>query len=189
MTNESQVSTRRSRSNAEGSTVRKDKVSNMKNPNMLKCNMDRTFQWSASLVLLLLLHSSAHGIVIGIPSLRNIAFSICDHPQYRHQVFRALNAQGSTFRGGMGFNARSFLNFEGDSKAINQMMREFSECPATRVTCEFKKVNGHCDWQIVHDDRSFHVTVNLNSDRVRRDDVSVPTIRRHRPPMEDRPLH
>lgn len=141
--------------------------------------------WYASVIVVLLSQSLAHGILVPIPSLRNIAHSVCDTSQYRHEIYQALNAEGSVFRGGMGVNARSFLNFDGDSTALNQMMLELSKCPATRVTCEFKKVNGGCDWQILHEHRSFQVTVNLNSNRVRRDEVSVPEFRQHRPPMED----
>ena len=172
------------RRNAEGSTERRDNVSNMNHSCILRWNMNPK-TWYASVVVLLLSQSLAHGIVIPIPSLRNIAHSVCDTSQYRHEIYQALNAEGSVFRGGMGVNARSFLNFDGDSQALNQMMLELSECPATRVTCEFKKSNSQCDWQIVHKDRSFHVTVNLNSKRLRRDEVSIPKIRRQRPPMED----
>jgi hypothetical protein len=135
--------------------------------------------------VVLFIQNQAHAIVIPIQSVRQMAFSICDSSDYRNQVVQALSSEGCAFAGGMGVNARSFLYFDGDAHSLNQMMLNLAECPVTRVTCKFEELSRACDWQVLKDDRSFQVTVNLNSMRVKRGEVSIPEIPPRRPPLEE----
>ncbi|HEX5176638.1 MAG TPA: hypothetical protein VFV83_06400 [Chthoniobacteraceae bacterium] len=103
-------------------------------------------------------------------------------PQVMKQVRAALNRGDCKFVRGEYVNRSTHLRYSGGTKALNEMLAELTKCPGVVLTIETaEKFNGPGDWSVSSQPGSnqflFHVVVNLQSERIKREELRVPELK------------
>jgi len=131
---------------------------------------------AASFCILWLTMAPAFAIVVQLNSASQIAFS-SEYPQHaREKVRDALAGANSRFLDGVTNMRKTTLNFSGDATALNEMLLKLTECPAAVVSVSFRNLDHECDWRLVYttDDHGFHAVVNLHSNQIDLEDLTIP---------------
>jgi hypothetical protein len=105
-----------------------------------------------------------------------VAFS-GDYPKAaQDQVMAALTRKDCKFLGGHFVNWFTTLRYGGDTTALNLFLGDLAKCPGATVHVGFKKLDDGCDWRVSHDAHGnrFQVEVNLNSKRIKIEDLYIP---------------
>ncbi len=100
-------------------------------------------------------------------------------PQAIEQVRAAFNRPDCKFVGGQYVNRSAHVRYSGDTKALNGMLAALAKCPEVVLTFQFtKQANEAGDWSVSSEPGSkqfiFHVAVNLQSERIKREEVRIP---------------
>ena len=104
-----------------------------------------------------------------------------DYPKAaREQVMAALKRLDCKFLKGNFLNSHTSLLYAGDTKALNLLLDALAQCPGVTVHVSFvvdPAAGQPCDWQVLHDaqQNSFHIRVNLQSERIKLPDLYVPS--------------
>ena len=108
-----------------------------------------------------------------------VAFS-GDYPKdAQDKVMAALMRRDCKFLGGDFVNWFTTLRYGGDTKALNLFLGDLVKCPGATVHVGFKKLDDDCDWRVSHDADSnrFQIEVNLNSKKIRIENLYIPEAR------------
>ena len=100
-----------------------------------------------------------------------------DYPKdARDQVMAALTRKDCKFLGGEFVNWFTTLRYQGETKALNLFLGDLAKCPGVTVHVGLKKLDDECNWRVSHDAQGnrFQVEVNLNSKRVKLEDLYIP---------------
>ncbi len=98
----------------------------------------------------------------------------------RAKVAAVLDQPDCKYLGGTWFNDRSFLKYGGETLALNRFLETLSQCPGFTLSIRFYKFaeDEKLDWSVEHDSRLLGnkviVRVNLNSTRIKLEDLVVP---------------
>lgn len=100
----------------------------------------------------------------------------------QEQVMAALNRPDCKFLKGNFINSHTSLLYAGETKALNQLLGDLAKCPGVTLHVSFATdlIPGQpCDWVLSHDAHanSFHVRVNLKSNRLKLSELSLPEIK------------
>ena len=105
-----------------------------------------------------------------------------DYPKAaQEQVRAALNRPDCKFLKGSFINSHTSLLYAGDTKALNQFFDALAKCPGVTLHISFvatDTIPGEpCDWHVSHDahENSFHIRVNLKSERIKLPDLYLPS--------------
>jgi hypothetical protein len=95
------------------------------------------------------------------------------------KVMAVLTRADCKFLGGHFVNSFTSLRYQGETRALNLFLDDLVKCPGVTVQVGFKKLDDECDWRVSHEayPNRFHVEVNLNSKRVKIEDVYIPEIK------------
>ena len=121
---------------------------------------------------------SAFGIVVPLRSASSIPFST-NFPEHAQKLVRAaLDTEGCRFIDGVTSMRSTTIHFAGDTQSINELLQSLANCPGVSVTVSFATIEHECDWRIVHVAKSnkFCVIVNLNSNQVKLDKLTIPPV-------------
>lgn len=112
-------------------------------------------------------------------SAKGVPFQTTYPKAARLQVYSALQADNCKFIKGHSFNWQSRLQFQGDTDAINEMLKQLASCPGAIVTVSFRESEEPGDWRVDYDCRSmkFEVIVNLKSRNIAVDRLAIPAAR------------
>ena len=100
----------------------------------------------------------------------------------QEQVRAALTRADCKFLGGRFLNSHTSLLYAGETKALNQFLDALAKCPGATLHVSFvatDTIPGEpCDWHVSHDAHanSFHIRVNLKSDRIKLPDLYLPSV-------------
>ncbi len=137
----------------------------------------------SQLTLCLLLAAAVNGLALaGTLKEPGIAFAQ-DYPEAaRQQVMAVLNRPGSKFLKGSFVNWRTSLLYAGETKELNLFLGDLAKCPGVTLHVSFvaDPIPGEpCDWVVAHDStrNTFHVRVNLKSERIKLPDLSLPEVK------------
>ncbi len=108
-----------------------------------------------------------------------------DYPKAAQvQVMAALKQPDCKFLKGSFINWHTTLLYAGETKALNQFLEALAKCPGITLHVSFTtdpvpRDDGQCDWFVSHDAHanSFHVRVNLKSERVKLPDLYLPEVK------------
>lgn len=98
----------------------------------------------------------------------------------RTNLMAVLQRPDCTFLGGKAFNSDTHLKYGGDTLALNQFLDALTKCPGLTVSIRFYRYDEteKLDWVVDHsawrEPTSVCVRVNLNSKRLKLDDLVVP---------------
>ena len=105
-----------------------------------------------------------------------------DYPKAaQQQVTAALKQPDSKFLKGSFINWHTSLLYAGETKALNQFLDALAKCPGVTLHVSFvatATIPGEpCDWHVSHDahENTFHIRVNLQSERIKLPDLYVPS--------------
>jgi hypothetical protein len=94
-------------------------------------------------------------------------------------VMKALNRKDCKCLGGYFINWFTTLNYAGGTDALNGFVADLARCPKSTVSVRFKKDAGNQDWTLLYsplETNHFDVTINLNSKKLKLDDLRLPEI-------------
>ncbi len=106
-----------------------------------------------------------------------------DYPKAaQEQVAAALKRPDCKFLKGHFINSHTSLLYAGDTKALNLFLDALAKCPGVTLHVSFvaDPIPGEpCDWNVAHDahENSFHVRVNLKSERIQLPDLYLPEVK------------
>ena len=106
-----------------------------------------------------------------------------DYPKAaQEQVAAALKRPDYKFLKGHFINSHTSLLYAGDTKALNLFLSALAKCPGVTLHVSFvaDPIPGEpCDWHVAHDGHanSFHVRVNLKSERIQLPDLYLPEVK------------
>ncbi|GDY19267.1 hypothetical protein LBMAG56_06120 [Verrucomicrobiota bacterium] len=98
----------------------------------------------------------------------------------RTNLMAVLQRTDCTFLGGNGFNSDTHLKYGGDTQALNRFLDALTKCPGLTLSIRFYRYDEteKLDWAVDHsawrEPNSLCVRVNLNSKRIKLDDLAVP---------------
>lgn len=102
----------------------------------------------------------------------------------QEQVMAALKRADCKFLKGHFINWHTSLRYAGETKALNQFLEALAKCPGVTLHVSFTtdplpRDDGQCDWFVSHDAHanSFHVRVNLKSERLKLPDLRLPVVK------------
>lgn len=97
----------------------------------------------------------------------------------RDQIMTALARAGLTFIDGHALNSETLLRYRSDTAALNRLLDDLAKCPGVTLQVQFAKIEDDCDFQVNHSARTnyFNVAVNLNSRRIRLQDLALPEVK------------
>lgn len=82
----------------------------------------------------------------------------------RERIMAVVADERFRFAGGVFFNARSSLRYEGGAPAVNEFVARLAACPGARVRVEFEDGEPDAAWTLVYDSskdpHAFRVVVN-----------------------------
>jgi hypothetical protein len=98
------------------------------------------------------------------------------------QVSDALNRPDCKFIGGQLASRSTHLRYSGDTKALNGMLADLAKCPGVVFTIQFTdNFIESGDWSVSSQPGSnqfiFQVLVNLQSERIKLDELRVPEMK------------
>lgn len=119
-----------------------------------------------------------------------VAFSQNYPDGARQQVMAALNRPDSKFLKGHFINWHTSLFFAGETKALNLFLADLAKCVGVTLTVIFTSdpvAAEPCDWVVSHDSMTNHfaVRVNLKSNRIKLEELSLPEVKG--PPLPAKP--
>ena len=108
-----------------------------------------------------------------------------DYPKAaQEQVMAALQRPDCKFLKGSFVNCHTSLLYAGETKALNLFLEALAKCPGVTLHVSFTSDplpgdGGQCDWFVSHDAHanSFHVRVNLKSERLKLPDLHLPAVK------------
>ncbi|MEN9575201.1 MAG: hypothetical protein RL514_3056 [Verrucomicrobiota bacterium] len=108
-----------------------------------------------------------------------------DYPKAaQDQVMAALKQPDCKFLKGHFINWHTSLLYAGETKALNLFLDALAKCPGVTLHVSFTtdpvpRDDGQCDWFVSHDAHanSFHVRVNLKSERLKLPDLQLPAVK------------
>ncbi len=98
------------------------------------------------------------------------------------QVREALTRPDCKFLKGHFLNSHTSLLYAGETKALNLFLDALAKCPGITLHVSFvaDPIPGEpCDWVVSHaaHQNSFHVRVNLKSERIKLPDLYLPEVK------------
>jgi hypothetical protein len=118
----------------------------------------------------------ALAIDVQLGSASQVPFS-SKYPEHaRAKIRHALSIKSCRFIDGATTMHQTTLNFDGNTIAINEMLKKLTQCPGIAVSVSFRKIEHDCDWQLVYttDGCVFRAIVNLDSDQIDLEDLEIP---------------
>ena len=99
-----------------------------------------------------------------------------------NQVRAAFNRSDCKFVGGHYVNRSTRVRYSGDTKALNGMLADLAKSPGVVLTIQFtEKFSEPGDWSVSSQPGSnqfiFQVVVNLESERIKLDELRVPEMK------------
>ena len=100
----------------------------------------------------------------------------------RTHITAALRRPDCTYVGGHFINWLTTLKYGGETSALNRFLEGLAKCPGATLSVRFDKdrIPDGCDWLVCHDAGEpgrITVRVNLNSSRIRLDDLALPEVK------------
>lgn len=100
----------------------------------------------------------------------------------QQQIAAALKRPDCKFLKGHFLNSHTSLLYAGETKALNQFLDGLAKCPGVTLHVSFvaDPIPGEpCDWVVAHDAHanSFHVRVNLKSERIKLPELYLPEVK------------
>lgn len=108
-----------------------------------------------------------------------LAFPVDFPDSARAAITAALRQPGAGFAGGRFINWTTTLRYEGNTQALNRFLDGLVQCPGIAVSVRFQPRHGDtdCEWTVSHsaeEPGDVTVHVNLQSGRVRLEDLVIP---------------
>jgi hypothetical protein len=133
--------------------------------------------WAVSVgICCILATHTAFAIYVPLAGVKNVPFEITYPKSARQQVRDALAADNCKFITGHSQNWLSQLQFQGDTDALNEMLKRLAKCPRASLAVSFRDLNQPGDWRVDYDCRSMHfqAIVNLRSKNIALDRLAIP---------------
>ena len=95
------------------------------------------------------------------------------------KVTAALTRKELKFLGGFGLNSHTTLRYRCGTPGVNRLLADLANCPGLSLQVRFAKIDDESDVPVNHSAQSndFQGKVNLNSGRIRVEDVELPSIK------------